>query len=236
MCFLYGSLRCFLYWFRNSLPFHFHCFFTVTIITIVTICCHFQLSFITEECEIYFQIDKLLNEILTHLNDQLTHGAKNALDDIFEKKCNKNLYPVVKLINKHATKGKSLKSKSYGQKSKLYARNLTKCFQSLRELQPTVINGALSADTERLIDFDCVTHRPNHLVQKSLTRVTRSLGTNSTRRLSRAYYNLHEYLCATCGAARLRFSPAEFIPLLEELQSATGLKKVFQQAFYSIKF
>ena len=103
---------------------------------------------------------------------------------------------------------------------------MAKCFQSLRELQPTVINGALSADTERLVDFDCVTHQPNHLVQKSLTRVTRSFGTNSTRRLSRAYYNLHEYLCATCGAARLRFSPTEFMPLLQELQSATGLAKV----------
>ena len=66
-----------------------------------------------EICEIYLQIDKLLNEILTHLNDQLTRGAKNALDDIFEKKCDRNLYPVVKLISKHATKGKSLKTSSF---------------------------------------------------------------------------------------------------------------------------
>lgn len=91
--------------------------------------------------------------------------------------------------------------------------------ESTRELHPTQITRAMNEDTLRLVDFDCAAHRPNHLLTNSSRPITRSFEC-STRRLSRAYYQLHEYLCSTCGAARLRFASGEFMPLMDELQSA----------------
>lgn len=138
------------------------------------------------------QIDKLMNDVLIHVNDMLTRGAESTMDQVFDAKYKQKLYPVVKLITQYATE----------------------------ELQPTTISNSLSADQLRLVDFDCPTHRPNVLLGQTrhqpLTRGFQS----STRRLSCAYYSMHEYLCATCGAARLRFSPSEFLPLMSELQSA----------------
>jgi len=50
------------------------------------------------------QIDSLMSEILSHINDLLTRGASSALDHVLSNTYNQQLYPVVKLITQHATK------------------------------------------------------------------------------------------------------------------------------------
>ena len=90
--------------------------------------------------------------------------------------------------------------------------------QSIWEFEQRTLDRALEGDVVRLVDLNVSTHRPGCILSQSNQRVTRSMG--NVQRLSRAYFNLHEYLCATCGAARLRFSPAEFVPLLNELEMA----------------
>ena len=46
-----------------------------------------------------------MSEILSHINDLLTRGASTALDHVLSDTYNQQLYPVVKLITQHATKG-----------------------------------------------------------------------------------------------------------------------------------
>ena len=53
----------------------------------------------------HFQIDKLMNDVLTHVNDMLTRGAESTMDQVFDAKYKQKLYPVVKLITQYATEG-----------------------------------------------------------------------------------------------------------------------------------
>ena len=46
-----------------------------------------------------------MSDTLSHINDLLTRGASSALDHVLSKTYNQQLYPVVKLITQHATKG-----------------------------------------------------------------------------------------------------------------------------------
>lgn len=81
---------------------------------------------------------------------------------------------------------------------------------------------------DQLVNFDNNYHQPKEI--DKLSRLDYSAGDESfTKQLTKSYFCLHEYLCSTIGAARLRFRAREFIHLKKDLENNLKASQQYYQ-------
>ena len=85
------------------------------------------------------------------------------------------------------------------------------------------------ADPERFINFDHKYHQPLEIESLSTTLINELIDDGShTKRLIMSYFCMHEYLCSTIGAARLRFRAET----LNQLKTDVELNLLASQDYY----